>query len=96
MQEFIDEFKDIKVGQKIRIRTKYIYHPRRYMPIHSNFLNFIKTSSNQFTVDTMQLYDGDETVLIAVEEVVGSLEYEQIEPVGQGSKVFNWHRSSIP
>jgi hypothetical protein len=42
----------------------------------------------------MQLYDGDETVLIAVEEVVGSLEYEQVEPVGQqNSKVFNWHRS---
>jgi len=91
MQEFVDEFKDIKVGQKIRIRTKYIYHPRRYMPIHSNFLNFIKTNSNQFTIDAIQEYD-DDAVLISTEEVPEkTLEYEQVEPAGQGSKVFNWH-----
>lgn len=92
--DFLDRFKDIEVGQKIRIRTACIYHPRRYksMPVHSDFIQFIKTRSNKFTVDTIQEYD-DDAVLITVEEVAGTLEYEQVEPIGQRrSKVFNWHK----
>lgn len=92
---FIDRFKDVAVGQKVRVRTRYSKRQRHksFAPIHPDFFDFIKMHGNEFTVDTIQECD-DDLAMIAVEEIPGrALEYEQIEPVGRRSKVFNWHRS---
>lgn len=87
LYEFLDKFKNIEIGQKIRIRINVLRGS-----IHPNFLSFIKMHGNRFTVSTIQEYD-DDAVMIGVEEISGALEYEQVEPLGQrSSRVFNWHK----
>jgi len=93
--EFLDKFKDIEVGQKVRI---IVSCPRRYRhmtfaAVHSDFLDFIRACGNEFTVKTIQEYDSD-SAMVTLEEVPNrALEYEQVEPIGKRrSKVFNSHR----
>lgn len=90
LNEFVDKFKDIEVGQKIRIRSSV---PYRNIP--ARFLSWLSRYDNQFTVEAIQEYDVASAALITVEEVPNEpLEYCQVEPIRpKRSKVFNWHRS---
>lgn len=93
--EFLDSYKDIAVGQKVRIivRCPKRYRHMTFAPVHSDFLDFIRAHGNEFTVETIQRYDHS-SAMVTLEEVPNrALEYEQVEPIGKRrSKVFNWHR----
>jgi len=93
--EFLDRFKDIEVGQKVRIllRCPKRYRHMTFAAVHSDYLDFIKAHGNEFTVKTIQEYDSG-SAMVTLEEIPNrALEYEQVEPIGRRrSKVFNWHR----
>jgi len=93
--EFLDKFKDIEVGQKVRIivRCPKRYRHMTFASIHSDFLDFIRAHGNVFIVKTIQEYDSDSAMVTLEEVPKHALEYQQIEPIGKRrSKVFNCRR----
>lgn len=71
--EFVDSFKNIRIGSKITILGKYF----RIVP--NAFFEYLSFNRNIFTVRTIQEID-DDNAMICVEEVQGVLEYAQINP----------------
>jgi len=72
--EFVDKFRNIQVGQNIKIFERWI--PR----IPQSFSDFIKKFGNKFTVREIQKIDYD-NAMILVHESDEVLEYYQISPL---------------
>ncbi|MFA5048768.1 MAG: hypothetical protein WC516_07115 [Patescibacteria group bacterium] len=87
--EFVDYFKGIRVGQKIKIRRRHI-PPCHYkvVPVHNNFVNYVRTNGNCFVVRSIQVID-DDNAMIGVEEVHGALEIYQVERYATSKRIIN-------
>lgn len=88
MNNFVDEYKKVKIGSKIKIKIFFLMHGRRRVPYV--FLEWISRYKNQFTVESIQ--EVNDSAMISVEEVNGSVEYDQIEVLGRSKRILNWHR----
>jgi hypothetical protein len=78
--DFVDTFKRIKVGGKIKIKTSCILHVgNNHLRVPNSFINYIKNNSNKFTVSTIQEIN-DDNAMVTVFEVGGVLEYFQVTP----------------
>ena len=86
---FVDRYKKIKIGSKIRIRACYILHGSRQVP--HTFIEWIARNGNLFTVEG--IFETSGTALINVEEVNGAVEYDQIKKVSQSKRMLNWRRN---
>lgn len=88
MFEFVDYYKKIRIGSKIKVKALFMVHGRRQVPF--TFVEWSRRYRNIFTVSAIQ--DMGESAMISVEEVRGSLEYDQIIPLKKSTRVLNWHR----
>jgi len=88
MFEFVDYFKNIKVGGKIKIRPLYLMFGSRQVP--KNFIEWSRRKRNKFTIESIQKLD--KTAMVTVEEVPGILEYDQIVPLVIKTRILHWHR----
>jgi hypothetical protein len=84
LYEFVDQFKNIKVGDKIKIKNKYLCPSAKGFSASSsyvrwNFQIYVDLNSNKFTVTDIQEIDKDNAMIIVC-ETHGSLEYLQVEP----------------
>lgn len=89
LYEFIEYFKGIRVGEKIKIKRRHI-PPCHYkvVPVPNNFVNYIRKNGNCFVVRSIQLID-DDSAMIGVEEVQGALEFYQVERFMSGKRLIN-------
>lgn len=89
LYEFVDYFKGICVGDKIKIRRRHI-PPCHYkvVPVPNNFITHIRKCGNSFIVRSIQVID-DNNAMIGVEEVQGALEFYQIESFMSGKRLIN-------
>jgi len=87
--EFVDYFKGIRVGDKIKIKLRHI-PPCSYkaVPVSNNFVNYIRANGNCFVVRSIQEID-DDNAMIGVEEVTGALEYYQVERYITSKRIIN-------
>jgi hypothetical protein len=89
--EFLESYKDIKIGDKIRVN---IPQPFNLVSIDMAFVEhlFIHGRRNKFTVETIQ-EDGDGDAVITVREVSGGiLGYDQLEKMPASVRVLNWRK----
>ena len=87
--EFVDDFKWMEVGEKIKIKQRHIppcYY--KVVPVPSAFVRYIKKHDNCFTVRTIQVID-DDSAMIGVDEVQGALEFYQVERYSSGKRIIN-------
>jgi len=90
--EFLDKFKRIRVGGKIKIRGSCLPPDHilyNVVPVHSDFVDYIIRHENEFTIRTIQQCSLDD-VMVSVYELNHILEYNQIEIISK--RVLNWHR----
>jgi len=88
MLEFVDKYKRIRVGAKVKVKELFMMPGRRQVPLI--FLNWVLRYRNVFTVVSIQ--KGDDMAIICLEEIAGFLEYDQIVPLKKNTRVLNWHR----
>lgn len=86
---FVERYKKVRVGSRIKIKTLYMMFGRRQVPL--TFIEWIKRYGNIFTVETIQEFDG--SAMLTVEEVKGAVEYDQIITLTRSKRVLNWHRN---
>jgi len=87
--EFVDEFKNIKVGDKVKIKRSCIPPcPPGFIPVPSDFVLHIRLYCNRFTIRSIQEID-DDSAMIGVEEVKGVLEYPQVNPYNGSNRIIN-------
>ncbi len=86
LYEFVDEFKKIKIGEKVKIKNRCLCSKSQVHPssVSKNYVRwifqmYIDLNSNKFTVKDIQDI-GEDNAMITVHEVEGSLEYLQVEP----------------
>lgn len=88
MNEFLDKFKEIRIGSKIKVKRLFMMFGRRQVPL--TFVEWSRRYRNIFTVDTIQEFGS--SAMISVKEVKGAVEYDQIVPLKKSMRVLNWHR----
>lgn len=90
--EFLERYKKIRVGGKIRIKGKYL-PPNHILygiiPVHHEFVDYIIENENIFTVRTIQKC-GEDDVMISIYEMRHILEYDQIAVFSK--RVLNWNK----
>lgn len=88
MFEFVDHYKKIKVGSKIKIKSFYLTYGSRQVDV--DFIERAVIFGNVFKVESIQ--EINQSAMITVEEVKGFLEYDQVTPITQSKRIINWHR----
>lgn len=88
MLEYVDKYKKIKIGSKISVKMVFMLYGNRQVP--SSFIDWSRRYGNKFTVESIQKVD--QSAMITVEEVRGSLEYDQVVPIKQSERILNWHK----
>lgn len=88
----LEVYKRIKVGDKIRIKDKYLSPNNNVVSVPLNFIKYIEKNENVFTITNLQLLPSGD-VLISVWEIRGLLEYKQVKPIKSGL-VLNWKKHS--
>ena len=87
--EFVDVFRNIKIGDKIKIKASYIPPCKNgLVPISSDFVQYIRLVMNCFTIKDIQEID-DDNAIIRVNEVGGILEYLQIQVYNSRKRIIN-------
>lgn len=80
LYDFVDEYKKIKVGGKIKVKSECLPPGMKgFIIVPKDFQKYVKKYSNKFTVRAIQEID-EGNAMIAVFEVQGVLEYSQLEP----------------
>lgn len=88
MNNFVDRYKKVKVGSRVKIKLFFLMTGRRRVPFV--FLEWIKRYKNSFTVESIQ--EVGNSAMISVEEVNGAVEYDQIEVLGASKRILNWRK----
>jgi hypothetical protein len=88
----LEVYKRIKVGDKIRIKDKYLSPNNKVISVPLNFIKYVEKNGNVFTITNLQLLPSGD-VLISVWEIRGLLEYKQVKPIKSGL-VLNWKKHS--
>ena len=87
--EFVESFDWLEVGDRVRIKSRYIPPcASKIVPVHKNFINYIRNNGNCFIVRSIQQIDED-NAMIGVDEVSLALEIYQIEKISNSRKVIN-------
>jgi hypothetical protein len=87
--EFVEEFKDISVGDTVKIVRGCIPPcASGFIPVPPDFVQYIRLLANRFTVRTIQEID-DDSAMIGVDEVKGVLEYPQIKLYTGSTRMIN-------
>lgn len=86
MDEFIEEYKDLKVGSKVKVRYEALQ-------VSTMCALHILGSGNVFTIKTIQEFD--DGVLIGLEETEDVFEYQDLALIRRKSKhIINWKRAT--
>jgi len=86
--DFLEEYKRVKVGDKIKIREKFL--PPNRSILHSDFIKYIEKYGNVFVIRAIQETSRKDDALITTYETKWILTYDQISKISK--RVFNWHR----